>query len=153
VVIGNAVIRRVLSLALLVLCLSGCGPPEPPASPIRALGPGERWLPVAEWGRPIQACGGVGYPEDVRLHGSPDDPRIAWMTWPDGSRQEIGWDPGTSARFNPKQEVLGPDDTVVAREGSLVTGGCGTGETNVMYVDFTTPRPDATDVPVDGPAR
>jgi hypothetical protein len=152
VVLGNAVIRRVLSIALLVICVVGCGTPAPSGGPIRALGPGERWLPVAEWG-PTQACGGVGYPGDVRLHGSPDDLRIVWMTWSDGSRREIGWDLGTSARFNPTLEVIGPDGIVVAREGSFVTGGCGTGETNVSYVDFTTPRPDATDVPVDGPVR
>jgi hypothetical protein len=119
VVLGNAVIRRGLSIALLVLGLTGCGSPEQSASPLRALGPGEQWLPVAHWGQSF-LCAGGGYVGDFRLHGSPDDPRLAWMTWP---------------------------------EGSMVTGGCGTGETNVSYVDFTTPRPDATDVPVDGPVR
>jgi len=143
--------RRLLSSVLLALCLVGCSPTAPSGERIRALGPGEQWLPIAEWG-PIQACGGVGYPEDVRLHGSPDDLRIAWMTWSDGSRREIGWDPGTSARFSPSLEVIGPDGAVVAREGSMVTGGCPT-TGDIQYVDFTTPRPDATDLPVDGPAR
>lgn len=152
VVIGNAVIRHLLSFALLALVLVGCGSPEPSASPIRALGPGERWLPVAYWGQSF-LCAGGGFVGEFRLHGSPDDPRLAWMTWPDGSRREIGWDPGTSARFSPNLEVIGPDGAVVAREGSLVTGGCGTAETNVEYVDFATPRADATDVPVDGPTR
>jgi hypothetical protein len=74
------------------------------------------------------------------------------MTWSDGSRREIGWDPGTSARFSPTLEVIGPGGVVVAREGSFVTGGCPTAG-DIQYVDFTTPRPDATDGPVDGPAR
>jgi hypothetical protein len=152
VVVGNAMIRRPLWIALLMLCAVGCSLPEPSASPSRALGPGEQWLPVAYWGQSF-LCAGGGFVGDFRLHGSPDDPRLAWMTWPDGSRRELGWDPGTSARFNPSLEVLGPDGAVVAREGSMVTGGCGTAETNVMYVDFMTPRPEATDVPFDGPAR
>ena len=145
-------IRRQLSCVLLVLALAGCGSPAPSAIATRLLGPGERWLPVANWGGTM-LCAGTGYVGDFRLHGSPDDPRLAWMTWPDGSRRELGWLPGTSARFTPNLEVIGPDGQVIAHEGSQVTGGCHTGDTTVTFGDFTTQAPEATDLPRNSPAR
>ena len=128
---------RLLTYALLMLALAGCGQTATSPVPTRSLGPGERWLPVANWtGR---LCGGGGFVGDFRLHGSPDDPSTAWMTYPDGSRKELAWSPGTSARFIPALEVVGPDGNVIAREGSLVTGGCPVGDPNVLFVEFQTP--------------
>jgi len=46
------------------------------------------------------------------------------MTLPDGMTRPLSWRPGTSARFVAGLEVLGPDGTVVAREGSVITGSC-----------------------------
>ena len=63
------------------------------------------------------------------------------MTIEDGSRMELVWLAGTSARFAPELEVIGPDGKVIAGEGSLVTGGCPVGDPNDLYVEFQTPRP------------
>jgi hypothetical protein len=63
------------------------------------------------------------------------------MTFEDGSRKELVWSAGTSARFVPELEVVGPDGKVIASEGSLVTGGCPVGDPNVLYVDFQTSSP------------
>ena len=46
------------------------------------------------------------------------------MTLPDGTVRQLSWLPGTSGRFVPALEVIGPDGRVVAREGSLITGSC-----------------------------
>lgn len=65
------------------------------------------------------------------------------MTFEDGSRRELVWLAGTSARFAPELEVIGPDGVVIAHEGSLVTGGCPVDDPNVLYVEFQTPSPRA----------
>ena len=95
--------------------------------PPRALGPGEQWVPVELW-QPVNgvavACGGVGFVGEFRLHGSPTDPSIVWMTQPDGSRAELAWPLGYSARFTPLLELLDDHGAVVGHEGSLLTGGC-----------------------------
>ena len=129
--------RRATGIAvLLVVVLAGCGSGAPST---RLLGPGERWLPVADWSG--RFCAGGGFIGDYRLHGSPDDPRGAWMTFEDGSRKELAWSAGTSARFVPELQVIGPDGKVIAEEGSLVTGGCPVGDANVLFVEFQTPGP------------
>lgn len=63
------------------------------------------------------------------------------MTLEDGSRKELAWSAGISARFVPELEVIGPDGKVIAGEGTLVTGGCPVGDPNVLYVEFQTPSP------------
>ena len=147
---GHRIRHRVVT-ALLCLIVAGCGSVASSAVATRQLGPGERWLPVADWGNLL--CAGVGYVGEFRLHGSPDDPRLAWMTWPDGSRRELAWEPGTSARFTPNLEVIGPDGHVVAREGSPVTGGCPTADSTVTFGEFLTPAPDVTDPPTQRPGE
>ena len=99
-----AIVVRPLMSALLIVVLAGCGSGAPTT---RLLGPGERWLPVADWSG--RFCAGGGFVGNHRLHGSPDDPRGAWMTIEDGSRRELVWLAGTSARFVPELEVIGPD--------------------------------------------
>lgn len=131
--------RGPLSLLLIVMVLGSCGSP-PTATPSRTLGPGERWLPVADFGND-GLCAGGGTVGDVRLHGAADDPRLAWMIGPDGRRTELAWPVGYSARFTPKLEVLDDHGQRVAVESSLVTGSCATDDAGVSLPDFTTPAP------------
>ena len=129
-------------LALLAICvgIAACGGgPEP--TPSRTLGAGEQWLPVASWGGNNTLCAGGGYVGVFRLHGAPDDPRLAWMIRPDGTRAELAWPVGFGARFDPTLEVLDAHGRVVASEGSIVQGGCGTADPGVTLPDFTTPAP------------
>jgi hypothetical protein len=88
-------------------------------------------------GVPI-ACAGTGFAPDVRLHGSATDPRLAWMVWADGSRRELVWPLGYSARFDPGLEVLDEAGHVVAHEGTLLTGGCPMTSDGAMWVEFAT---------------
>ena len=141
---------RRLACSLFILAVAGCGAIDQSAVPTRPLGLGEQWLPAVGNGA---ACGGVGFAGEFRLHGSAADPHLAWMTRPDGSRTELVWSPGTSARFTPALEVLGPDGQRIAGEGSLITGGCPIGGPSVYFVEFQTPHPDLTDSPVSGPRR
>jgi hypothetical protein len=114
---------RLAQISLLFLGLGvGCAPaPAAPSASIRALGAGEQWLRSIP---PTGICAGGGAVVEIRLHGSPSDWRLAWLTLPDGSTRQLSWLAGTSARFTPDLEVIGPDGWVVAREGSLITGTC-----------------------------
>jgi hypothetical protein len=120
---------RVFLLAVSVALAVGCGPTPsrlPVPTPNRALGAGETWLPVAtKLFDGTALCGGGGFVEDIRLRGSADDPRLAWLVFPGGSRREVSWRPGYSARFTPLIEVLDGRGDVVARDGSQALGGCG----------------------------
>ena len=69
------------------------------------------------------------------------DPDV-WTIDPDGTRRELAWSPGTSARFTPALEVVGPDGAVMAREGWLVVGRCAVGSTGYDFDEFATPPPD-----------
>ena len=95
--------------------------------------PVELWEPVN--GIPV-ACGGVGYEGEFRLHGSPTDQRLVWMTFPDGSRRELAWPLGYSARFTPDLELLDENGKLVGREGTPVTGGCETPQRGVLWVEL-----------------
>jgi hypothetical protein len=97
---------------------------------------------VADWTG--TACAGTGLVGDFRIHGSPDDPHLAWMTYPDGSRRELAWPPGTSARYAPGLEVVGPDGEVVAREGWMVVGSCAVGGTGFDSVELVPASPEPT---------
>lgn len=128
---------RYLTLLVICLALAACGATPTPS---RALGVGEQWLPVANWGDNM-LCAGTGYVGEFRLHGAADDPRLAWMIRPDGTRTELAWPVGFSARFAPTLEVLDGQGRVIASEGSIVHGGCGTADPGVTYPDFTTRAP------------
>ena len=131
--------RRLLFLLPIVVIVASCAF-GPAATPSRALGSGERWLPVANFGS-NGLCAGGGYIGDFRLHGAADDPRLTWMIRPDGTRAELAWPIGYSARFTPNLEVLDDRGQRVAVEGSLVTGGCATFDAGVTLPDFATPAP------------
>ena len=81
-------------------------------------------------------CAGGGFVGGYFLRGSSTDSRSAWMTFPDGSRHELAWPVGYSARFVPALEVLDDTAHVIAREGSPVGGGCLTQDRDVWFVDF-----------------
>lgn len=110
----------VLLLTLIALPVSACASPPPPVvvNP-RPLGAGELWVPVANWFKPgvgTLLCAGGGFIGDYRLHGSPTDARVVWMTDPHGLRQEVAWPVGYSARFRPELELLNETSRVVGRE-------------------------------------
>lgn len=139
-------LRHWLACILLVFVLVGCSSAAASVVATKSLGPGERWLAAVDWtGR---ACGGVGLVGDAfRLHGSPTDPHLARMTWSDGSRRELVWNSGTSARFD-------PNGTVIAREGSIVTGYCLAGDPkypNALFVEFA-PSAGLTTSSAPGPS-
>jgi hypothetical protein len=67
-------------------------------------------------------CRGVGL--EATLAGSRTDPRVAWLLGAGGSRQEIIWPPGFTARFDPNLAVLDADGEVVYRAGDRIEGGC-----------------------------
>lgn len=120
-----------LSLVLVLAVLVGCEEMTSPSSSFRALGAGEQWLRSIP---PRGICAGGGATVTIRLHGSASDSRLAWMTLPSGTERQLSWAPGTSARFGPHLEVIGTDGTVIAREGSIVTGSC------IISPDFLVPE-------------
>jgi hypothetical protein len=141
---GPSPLRLVIALLLAATCI-GCGAlggafASPRPTPSRALGAGEQWVRFELW-EPINgvptACGGVGYDGNFRLHGAAADPKLVWMTFPDGSRHDLAWPVGYSARFTPALELLDGTGQVVGREGSLITGGCGIPrEPDVLWVSL-----------------
>ena len=72
------------------------------------------------------------------------------MIRPDGTRTELVWPVGFSARFRPTLEILDDAGAVIAREGDLVTGGCPMAPGGEQWVSFETPAPE--DAP-NGPAQ
>jgi hypothetical protein len=112
----------VCAVAVLVVgCAATLGTP-PPAT--RSLGPGEIWLPVVDTRGGTVLCAGGGPVGSLAIHGSPSDPRVTWMALSDGTAHPVVWMPGTSARFTPDLEVIGPDGRVIAREGDQISGSC-----------------------------
>ncbi|HJP89081.1 MAG TPA: hypothetical protein VJ850_08615 [Candidatus Limnocylindrales bacterium] len=129
----------------LAIAITGCGTSYRYENPTRPLGPGERWLPVfpvaMSDGTQI-LCGGVGFVGNFVLRGSAADPRQAWVIQPDGRRMELVWPAGYSARFTPQLEVLDETSQVVAREGSIATGGCPMPpDLHAQWVSFEAPQP------------
>jgi hypothetical protein len=106
--------------------LAACGTltPTPTELPPRLLGPDEAWAPTVDTQNGHALCAGGGATAVIRLHGSPQDPRLTWETLPDGTEVPVVWPRWTSLRFAPDLQVFGPDGALVAREGSQVTGGC-----------------------------
>jgi hypothetical protein len=132
-----------VAMLTLGLLLTACAGRPPEATPSRQLGSGEHWVPVFNWWKDGQEllCAGGGFIGDIRLRGSPDDPRLVWMVWPDGHRTELGWPVGYSARFTPRLELLDAAGQVVAHDGTLVTGGCSTADPQIMWVELATDAP------------
>lgn len=131
--------RPLAAVVLLVAMLGGCeaAPSASPSRSLRALGPGERPLPVAVWrdGDRSYLCAGAGFGNRVELRGSPDDPRLAWGSR-GNQRLELVWPEGYSARFVPTLEVLDDAGKVIARDGDRITGGCLLGDEGDWLVSF-----------------
>ncbi len=106
-----------------------------PPSPKPSLSGGLFALPTTNW-LAGGACAGVGL--DAVLHGSPTDPRVAWLENNMGGtpRMEVSWPAGYRARFNPNLEVLDENGNVVLSEGDAVTGACGANpDTGMLYLE------------------
>lgn len=131
-----ATVRRFALITLISTLTVGCSLIALLNEP-RALGPGEHWLPAVEQPLPSgvedRACDGVGL-VGATLHGSPTDPRLAWMEGPMG-RVELVWPRGYSARFNPQLEVLDDADQLIATERVPIIGACGTPDPKLLEVD------------------
>lgn len=104
---------------LLAACTAA---PTPPSTQPLPLPTDPRWIVGSD-------CLGTG--TDAVIHGSPADPRLTWVTSSEGTRTEIVWPVGYTARFVPALEVLDQDGKVVAREGDHLTGWCRTTDTPV----------------------
>ena len=106
-----------------------------PPSPKPSLSGGLFALPTTNW-LAEGTCAGVGL--DAVLHGSPTDPRGAWLDDKLGgqSRMDVTWPAGYRARFNPNLEVLDETGSVVISEGDAVAGACGYNpDTGMIYLE------------------
>jgi hypothetical protein len=79
-------------------------------------------------------CPTVGL--EATLTGSPNDPRLAWLSTSEGRRVELVWPPGYGARFAPDLEVLNESGSVVFRAGDVVDGGCVKGPPDDLHSVF-----------------
>ena len=99
-----------------------------PPSPKPSLPDGLFALPTTNWlESPDSICAGVGL--SAVLHGSPNDPHVAWLesnVRSDVRRTEVLWPAGYRARFSPSLEILNESGIVVLREGDAITAGCTT---------------------------
>lgn len=100
-----------------------------PPSPKPSLPAGLFALPTTNWlESPDSICAGVGL--SAVLHGSPNDPHIAWLesnVRGDVRRTEVLWPAGYRARFSPNLEILNESGIVVLSEGDAISGACVTG--------------------------
>jgi len=103
--------------------VSAANSPYPP-SPKPSLPDGLIALPTTNWlETPDTICAGVGL--DAVLHGSPNDPYVAWLeNSVGGGRDEVLWPAGYRARFSPNLEILNESGIVVLREGDAISGSC-----------------------------
>jgi hypothetical protein len=106
--------------------VSAANSPNPP-SPRPPLPDGLIALPTTNWlETPDTICAGVGV--DAVLHGSPNDPYVAWLeNRVVAGRVEVLWPAGYRARFSPNLEILNESGIVVLREGDAISGTCVTG--------------------------
>lgn len=78
-------------------------------------------LPTTE----LQSCIGTGLAAELR--GNIADPSVAWLEdLADGSRIEVIWPVGFTARFAPDLEIRDGSDRVLLKTGDYVNGSCGT---------------------------
>jgi hypothetical protein len=123
--------KTLLLASMALLCACSPGPPSPVA-----IGPHMFALPAANWQRDGRTllCAGGGF-INVTIHGSPDDPKVVWVTRA-GVNLRLAW-PSASyvARFTPSLEVLDPSGNVLFREGDSVGGGCETADPGIWQID------------------
>jgi hypothetical protein len=131
---GRRFLIRTLGVTLLgvaLIAVIGCAGVDPVASPT-ALGE-------------IRALSHVADPDSTgpricdtallqgTLTGDRDDPRIAWIVAAGGSRVDVSWPNGLSARFAPGLEIVTADGSVLIRGGDLVRLGGGVGPDGSVF--------------------
>ncbi|HET7829191.1 MAG TPA: hypothetical protein VFL03_06515 [Candidatus Limnocylindrales bacterium] len=99
-----------------------------------------RALPGAEVGGIgiDQACAGVGM--QAFLHGSPTDPRAAWVVSITGEEIDVLFPPGYTARFTPSLQVVDRTGAIAMEEGDYVYGACVVGDDSLMIAPDETLR-------------
>jgi hypothetical protein len=113
-------------VVLVAMVLAGCANAQPPT-----LAPGAFALPTVT--DLPDVCAGIGL--GATLAGSPADPRVAWITDSEtGSRLDVLFPPGFTARFTPSLEVLNASGTEVAKAGDQVSGGCVMGSNELLIL-------------------
>ncbi len=146
-----------LSLLVAIAVVACSTAPQQTPTPVASLPAGAVPLPTyaPTVNGQTQACGGVGFEMNVVVHGSPSDPAVAWVVFPDGTRENLLWPPGYYALFAPELRAVAPDGTVVAREGERATGGCPMAPDGLRIDVPTAPRlppPSAAASSSGGPA-
>ena len=104
---ASAAVVLLVSTALVLACQSG--------------------LPTAMRPSEARVCtmGGLG----GVLHGSPTDPRLAWLVNDAGGRTDLLWPWGFTVRFAPDLEVVARDGSVVGRHLKRIELGGSSSET------------------------
>jgi hypothetical protein len=146
---GSAACLAVMVGVLAGGCVGSGGGQAASTSPRLPLAAGEYALPEIPMGAnglPLGACAGVAFDKRVVIHGAAEDPALAWIVFPDGTRVNLVWPLGFRARFVPKLEVLNASGRVVARDGDLATGGCGMGP-NSALIDAANDNPNPPPYP------
>lgn len=152
---------RLVVVPVIVLMVAACGSlssagplgsSRPAASPTRSATPtptgleGTVALPALTAAQAAGSClQDTGY---WVLRGSATGPWIAWAEGMAGPEMQLAWPAGYRARFTPLLEVLAPDGTIVAREGTPITTACELGP-RLVYADGLLP-PNVAPSPVGG---
>jgi hypothetical protein len=125
---GTSVRSQVLGVV--VLLVAGCST-TPPSSPTPPSPPSSPALHTVDVSDPGYACAGVGL-VDATLHGSPTDPRVAWIDLHGFGQRAALFPTGYSARFDPSLEVLDTSGNVKFREGDKIDGACGASDGGML---------------------
>lgn len=126
-------LRRIAAAIALSLGVLACG----------------RALPGAEIGGIgiDQACAGVGM--QAFLHGSPTDPRTAWVESITGEEIDVLFPRGYSARFTPTLQVADRTGAIAMEEGDYVYGACVVGDDSLMIAPDETLRLECGPLAID----
>lgn len=126
VVIGRESERVFRSIVVLwtALAIVSCGPSQPTEEASAVVIP----LPAHRGGEP---CRGIGLSASVE--GRPNDPRGVWLRTQSGARRiDVLWPPGYAARFADRLEILDNTGQIVLRGGDVISGGCATGNPDLV---------------------
>lgn len=123
-------------LVLAVMLVAGCSTTAP--SPT---------LPTIQ----ANGCEGVGL-LNATLAGDANDPHLAWLVQ-NGTRMDVVFPAGFTARFNPRLEIVDGSGAAVAHEGDVIDGACVTGpDVQDRLLILWEPQPGSTPEGVASPA-